>query len=255
MTFWTGEINKAHGFQADVGFYDTTLRDGEQTVGVVPTPEDKLELARGLDELGIERIEAGFPRVSADDRRAVELIRDAGLAAEVWGFSRAVEADVKALVELGVEASVIESPISDLKLDALGVDREAMLERIVYAISFAAEQGVRVAFFGVDGTRADPAYFETVYKTAVEAGAHEAVVVDTLGIATPEAVADLVGHTHDWLGVDHPVHFHGHNDFGLATAAAVAAVRAGARWIQGTGNGMGERAGNANLGEVALTLH
>jgi isopropylmalate/homocitrate/citramalate synthase len=254
MTFWTGEINDAHRFEAQVGFYDTTLRDGEQTVGVVLTPEDKLELARGLDELGIERIEAGFPRVSADDWRAVELIRDARLNAEVWGFSRAVDADVKALVELGVGASVIESPISDLKLAALGVDREAMLERIVYAISFAVEQGIKVAFFGVDGTRADPSYFETVYKTAVEAGAHEVVVVDTIGIATPEAAAELVGRTREWLGGEHPVHFHGHNDFGLATAAAVAAVRAGAQWIQGTVNGMGERAGNANLPEIALAL-
>jgi isopropylmalate/homocitrate/citramalate synthase len=252
--FWTGSINDAHRFDAHVGFYDTTLRDGEQTVGVVLTPEEKLELARGLDELGIERIEAGFPRVSADDRRAVELIRDAGLSAEVWGFSRAVEADVKALVELGVSASVIESPISDLKLEALGVDREAMLERIVYAISFAVEQGITVAFFGVDGTRADPGYFESVYKTAVEAGAQEVVVVDTLGIATPEAVAELVGRTREWLGADRSIHFHGHNDFGLATAAGVAAAHAGANWIQGTVNGMGERAGNANLPEIALAL-
>jgi isopropylmalate/homocitrate/citramalate synthase len=252
--FWTGSLNEPYGFTAQVGFYDTTLRDGEQTVGVVLTPEDKLELARGLDELGIERIEAGFPRVSADDWRAVELIRDAGLNAEVWGFSRAVDADVKALVELGVGASVIESPISDLKLAALGVDREAMLERIVYAISFAVEQGITVAFFGVDGTRADPGYFETVYKTAVEAGAHEVVVVDTIGIATPEAVAELVGRTQEWLGPGVPIHFHGHNDFGLATAAAVAAARAGANWIQGTVNGMGERAGNANLPEIALAL-
>jgi isopropylmalate/homocitrate/citramalate synthase len=254
MTFWTGHVNDPHHFDAEVGFYDTTLRDGEQTVGVVLSPEDKLELAKGLDELGIERIEAGFPRVSADDRRAVELILGAGLRGEVWGFSRAVEADVEALVELGVRASVIESPISDLKLEALGVDREAMLERIVYAISFAVERGVRVAFFGVDGTRADPGYFETVYKTAVEAGAQEVAVVDTLGIAGPEAAADLVGRAHAWLGSDVPIHFHGHNDFGLATAAAVAAVRAGARWVQGTINGMGERAGNANLPEIALAL-
>jgi isopropylmalate/homocitrate/citramalate synthase len=254
MTFWTGTINEPFAFDAKVGFYDTTLRDGEQTVGVVFTPEEKLELARGLDALGIERIEAGFPRVSAEDWRAVELIGSAGLNAEVWGFSRAVEADVKALVELGVAASVIESPISDLKLEALGVDREAMLERIVYAISFAAEQGIRVAFFGVDGTRADSGYFETVYKTAVEAGAQEVVVVDTLGIAGPEAVAQLVGQTREWLGTEVPIHFHGHNDFGLATAAAIAAVRAGANWIQGTVNGMGERAGNANLPEIALAL-
>jgi isopropylmalate/homocitrate/citramalate synthase len=254
MTFWTGELNDPHRFHAEVGFYDTTLRDGEQTVGVVLSPEDKLELARGLDELGIERIEAGFPRVSDDDWRAVELIHDAGLDAEVWGFSRAVEADVKALVELGVQASVIESPISDLKLEALGVDREAMLERIVYAISFAVDQGITVAFFGVDGTRADPAYFETVYKTAVEAGAREVVVVDTIGIAGPEAAADLVGRTREWVGPEVPIHFHGHNDFGLATAAAIAAVRAGAGWVQGTINGMGERAGNASLPEVALAL-
>src|SRR4051794_37140375 len=238
MTFWTGEINEGHAFDAEIGFYDTTLRDGEQTVGVVLTPEDKLELARGLDELGIERIEAGFPRVSADDWRAVELIRDAGLNAEVWGFSRAVEADVKALVELGVSASVIESPISDLKLQALGVDREAMLERIVYAISFAVEQGVRVAFFGVDGTRADPGYFETVYKTAVEAGAQEAVVVDTIGIASPEAVADLVGQTREGLGAGGPIHLYGHNDLCPATATAPAGGRARARGVHGTGNGL-----------------
>src|SRR5262249_52235922 len=192
MTFWTGELNDPYAFDAEVGFYDTTLRDGEQTVGVVLTPEDKLELARGLDVLGIERIEAGFPRVSQDDWRAVELIRDAGLKAEIWGFSRAVEADVKALVELGVAASVIESPISDLKLDALGVDREAMLERIVYAVSFAAEQGIRVAFFGVDGTRADPGYFETVYKTAVEAGAPRGVRVDPPRVVAPEAGGRLL---------------------------------------------------------------
>jgi isopropylmalate/homocitrate/citramalate synthase len=249
---WTGSINDPHAIGGRVGLYDTTLRDGEQTVGVVLDPEEKLEIARLLDALGIDRIEAGFPRVSDDDWRAVELITQAGLAAEVWGFSRAVGADVEALVELGVAASVIESPISDRKLDALGVSRDAMLERIAKAVSFAAGHGITVAFFGVDSTRAAPDFYRRAYETAVEAGAAEVVVVDTLGIATPEAVAELVGRTVDWTGV--PVHFHGHDDFGLATASAVAAVRAGAAWVQGTINGMGERAGNASLGEVALTL-
>jgi isopropylmalate/homocitrate/citramalate synthase len=251
---WAGELNEPFAFTAEVGFYDTTLRDGEQTVGVVLDPDQKLEIARGLADAGVERIEAGFPRVSAEDHEAVRRIAEAGLGAEIWGFSRAVQADVKALVEVGVQASVIESPISDLKLSALGVDRESMLERIVYAISFAVQQGITVAFFGVDGTRADPGYLETVYKTAVQAGAQEAVVVDTLGIATPELVAELVGRAREWLGDDVPIHFHGHNDFGLATANAFAAVRSGARWIHGTVNGMGERAGNANIGEVALAL-
>ena len=251
---WTGELNDQYRVGGQVGLYDTTLRDGEQTVGVVLDPEQKLEIARLLDELGIDRIEAGFPRVSQDDWDAVRLISDAGLDAEIWGFSRAVPADLEALVELGVSASVIESPISDLKLEALGVSREKMLDRIKAAMRFAAEHGIHAAFFGVDSTRAQPDFYEQVYKSAVDAGAKEVAVVDTLGIASPEAVADLVGRTSEWVGPEVPVHFHGHNDFGLATASAVAAVRAGARWVHGTINGMGERAGNANLGEVALTL-
>ena len=252
---WTGELNRLAldpQPHTTVGLYDTTLRDGEQTVGVVLSPQDKLEIARALDEAGIDRIEAGFPRVSEEDAEAIRLIADAGLRAEVWGFSRAVPADVEALVELGVRAAVVESPISDLKLEALGVSRETMLERIAKAVSFATENGITVAFFGVDSTRADLEFYRRAYTTAVEAGATEVVAVDTIGVATPEAAAYLVGRTVEW--VDVPVHWHGHNDFGLATAAAIAAVQAGATWIQGTVNGMGERAGNANLLEVALAL-
>jgi isopropylmalate/homocitrate/citramalate synthase len=251
---WTGELNDPHRLGGKVGLYDTTLRDGEQTVGVVLDPEQKLEIARLLDELGVDRIEAGFPRVSQDDWDAVRLISEAGLRAEIWGFSRAVPADLEALVELGVNASVIESPISDLKLDAIGVTRERMLGRITDALRFASEHGIHAAFFGVDSTRAQADFYDQAYRAAVEAGAREVCVVDTLGIAAPEAVAELVGRTVELVGPDVPVHFHGHNDFGLATAAAVAAVRAGVRWVHGTINGMGERAGNANLAEVALTL-
>jgi len=254
---WTGDLNakalepQPHGI---VGLYDTTLRDGEQTVGVVLSPEDKLAIATALSAAGVDRIEAGFPRVSEDDARAISLILEAGLDAEVWGFSRAVSADVEALVELGLQASVIESPISDGKLAALGVSRDTMLERIRSAVSYAVEQGIRVAFFGVDSTRADLEFVRRVYESAVEAGAAEVVVVDTLGIATPEAAAFLVGDIAERLDYEVPVHWHGHDDFGLATAAAVAAVQAGATWVQGTVNGMGERAGNADLVEVALTL-
>ena len=252
---WTGTINEQAldpQPRAPVGLYDTTLRDGEQTIGVVLTPEEKLEIAQALDAAGVDRIEAGVPRVSADDFRAVELIVAAGLRAEVWGFSRAVQADVDALVELGIGASVIESPISDGKLEALGVSRETMLERIGKAVSFAAGHGIHVAFFGVDSSRASLDFFDRAYAAAVEAGAAEVVVVDTLGIATPEAAALLVSRALDRLDV--PVHWHGHDDFGLGTAAAIAAVQAGATWVQGTINGMGERAGNADLLEVALAL-
>jgi isopropylmalate/homocitrate/citramalate synthase len=252
---WTGDLNRralepqSHD---TVGLYDTTLRDGEQTVGVVLSPEDKVAIARALDEAGVDRIEAGFARVSEEDAEAIRLIVDAGLKAEVWGFARAVQADVEQLAGLGVRAAVIESPISDAKLAALGVSHEDMLGRIRKAVSFAAGEGITVAFFGVDGSRADLDFFRRAYEAAVEAGAQEAVVVDTIGVATPEGAAYLVGQAVDWLDV--PVHWHGHDDFGLATAAAVAAVQAGATWVHGTVNGMGERAGNANLLEVALAL-
>ncbi|MBL8140721.1 MAG: homoaconitate hydratase [Acidobacteria bacterium] len=256
-SLWTGHINartNPGGFPPRVGLYDTTLRDGEQTVGVVLAPEQKLEIARMLDRLGVDRIEAGFPRVSEDDRRAVELVAGAGLRAEVWGFSRALVDDVSAVVELGLGATVIEAPVSDLKMGALGVTREIVLKRIHDAVSFAHRQGVRVAFFGVDGSRADPGFLERAYRTAIDAGAEECVVVDTLGIASPESAAYLVGQVRSWVGPAVPLHFHGHNDFGVATAAALAAVRAGASWVHGTIDGMGERAGNADLGQVALTL-
>src|SRR5207245_4010213 len=156
------------------------------------------------------------------------------------------------VVELGLRHSVIESAVCDVKLSAYGVDRDEMAKRIASAVSFASDHGITVAYFGVDGSRAEFDFLERAYKTAIDAGAKEAVVVDTLGIATPEAAAYLVDRVTGW--VDVPVHWHGHNDFGLATAAAVAAVQAGATWIHGTINGMGERAGNASLPEVALAL-
>ena len=251
---WTGPHNRPLDVAGPIGLYDTTLRDGEQTVGVVLDPQQKLEIAQALDALGIDRIEAGFPRVSVDDAEAIRLIMAAGLNAEVWGFSRAVPADVEALVDLGVSATVIESPVSDGKLAAYGLSRDEVERRVVAAVRAAREAGIRVAFFGVDGSRADLDFLERIYRSSVEAGAEEVVVVDTIGAATPETVELLVSSARGWVGPEVPVHFHGHDDFGVATAAAVAAVRAGASWIHGTINGMGERAGNANLLEVALAL-
>jgi len=256
---WTGELNAAatpDSIEAPptVGLYDTTLRDGEQTVGVALDPGQKLEIARALSRLGIDRIEAGFPRVSQDDTEAFRAIAADGLGAEIWGFARAVPADVDLLLELGVHAAVIESPVSDGKLSAYGISREKLIERVVTAVAHATENDVKVCFFGVDGSRADFAFLERVYKEAVGAGATEIALVDTLGAVNPEAAALMVRSARGWVGDEIAVHWHGHNDFGLATAAAVAAVRAGADWVQGTINGMGERAGNANLGEVALAL-
>ena len=248
------EVRAGFSRSTPVRFYDTTLRDGEQTVGVVFDPQQKLAIARKLDELGVGRIEAGFPRVSAQDAEALRLIQQANLKAEVWGFARSVKEDIDELIGLGVQATIIESPTSDIKLQAYGISKDDLLRRVVEAVSYAKQHGITVAFFAVDGTRTDLAYLKKVYQAALEAGADEVVVVDTIGACNPEAVEFLVQQVRAWVGEEIPIHFHGHNDFGVATASAIAAVRGGATWIQGTINGMGERAGNADIGEIALAL-
>jgi len=257
---WAGELNSrpdvapALDRSRTVRFYDTTLRDGEQTVGVVFSPQQKLAIARQLDQLGVARIEAGFPKVSAEDAEAISLILRAGLRhAEIWGFSRATRSDVDELVRLGLQSAVIEAPVSNIKLKAYGMSRDEALRRVSEAVGYASKSGIRVAFFAVDGTRADLDFLKHIYLAALEAGAKEIVLVDTIGVCTPESAEFLVRWAKDWAG-DTPIHWHGHNDFGLATAVAIAAVRGGATWVQGTINGMGERAGNTDIAEVALAL-
>src|SRR5215831_6703137 len=258
--FWVSDLNRRPEVRRDfasleaVRFYDTTLRDGEQSVGVVLTPAQKLEIARALDELGVGRIEAGFPRVSADDAEAFKLIASAGWKAEVWGFARAVKADIDELLRLGCHRAVIETPTSAIKLKAYGLTVDEAKRRAAEAIAHARQHGVKVAFFTVDGTRTELETLRDFYRSALDAGAEELVVVDTIGACGPEAVEFLVRRVREWAGPQVPLHFHGHNDFGMATACAVAAVRAGAAWIQGTINGMGERAGNGDLGEIAMAL-
>ncbi|HKO04980.1 MAG TPA: hypothetical protein VJW51_09540 [Candidatus Acidoferrales bacterium] len=257
---WVSKLNDRAAFRpggatpSPVRFYDTTLRDGEQTVGVVLTPQQKLELARALDDLGISRIEAGFPRVSPDDAEAFAMIVRAGLRAEIWGFARAVRGDLEELARLGARATVIEIPCSPIKLQAYGISAPDSLLRAAEAVRLARQNGMKVAFFPVDGTRANLEHLRALYLTTLEAGAEEVVVVDTIGVCNPEAIEFLVGQVREWVGPAVPIHFHGHDDFGLATACAIAAVRAGATWIQATINGMGERAGNADIAEVAMAL-
>src|SRR5438046_10370117 len=149
---WVSELNARPEIRSayprtPVRFYDTTLRDGEQTVGVVLAPEQKLEIARKLDELGVSRIEAGFPRVSPEDAEAIQLMQRANIKADLWGFSRAVKGDIEELVRLGLHASVIEAPTSDIKLKAYGISRDDVLRRVIEAISFAKQNGITAAFF------------------------------------------------------------------------------------------------------------
>jgi len=249
-----GEVQDGFDRSRTIRFYDTTLRDGEQAIGVVFTADEKFNIACRLSELGVGRIESGFPRVSEADTEAVRRILDAGLKSEIWGFARCVIGDIDAHIELGTRNVLIEISTSEVKMKAYGFDRQKVMQRMTQAVGHARDHGMRVNFFAVDATRSDIPFLKDVYSAAIEAGAEEISVVDTIGACAPEAVEFLIRDIAGHVGPDVPIHWHGHNDFGLATASAVAAVRGGASWIQGTVNGMGERAGNADIAEVALAL-
>ncbi|MBP9034489.1 MAG: hypothetical protein KBG29_11385 [Pseudomonadales bacterium] len=258
---WTSSLNTMdrvqRGFDRSktIRFYDTTLRDGEQSVGICFTAEEKFAIACKLSELGVGRIESGFPRVSEEDTRAVARILAAGLESEIWGFARCVQADIDAHIELGTRYMLIEISTSELKMKAYGFSRQQVLQRVTASVRHAKSNGIkRVNFFAVDSTRSDADFLRETYVAALDAGADEVSVVDTIGACAPEAVEYLIAEVRSWVGDSVPIHWHGHNDFGLATASAIAAVRGGADWIQGTINGMGERAGNADICEVALAL-
>ena len=258
---WTTPLNELDAVQKGfdrtktIRFYDTTLRDGEQTTGIVFSAAEKFAIAQKLAELRIGRIESGFPRVSDEDTEAVKRILAANLPSEIWGFARCLKADIDAHIELGTRYILMEITTSDLKMKAFGFTREKVVERIVSSIRHAKDNGVeKVNFFAVDSTRTDLGFLRDVYGSALQAGADEISVVDTIGVCAPETAEYLVRQVRSWVGKSIPIHWHGHNDFGLATASAIAAVRGGADWIQGTINGMGERAGNADICEVALAL-
>ena len=255
--WWLSDFNRKpevlgeHHFPKRLKIYDTTLRDGEQTIGVSFDKNEKLEIAKLLDEMGVDRIEAGMPVVSKEDRDAVEMILKAGLKAEIWGFCRAVKGDVEACADVGVKHVVIEIATSHYKMKANNFTPEGVLGKVMDSIQYAKSRGLYVAFFAVDATRADIQYLETIYKKAVnEAKADEVVMVDTLGVATPETMFYLTKKLREWVNV--PIMTHCHSDFGMGTACSFASVKAGADCIHVTINGLGEKTGNADIAEIAI---
>ena len=255
--FWVSEFNQQpeilgeNHFPKKLKFYDTTLRDGEQTIGVSLDKEEKLQIAKMLDELGIQRIEAGMPVISNEDKQAIELILNADLKAEIWGFCRAVRGDIDACLDVGVKSIICEISTSPYKMQAYNFTPEKVLEKALDCVQYAKSKGLYTAFFAVDATRADMDFLEKIYtKTVGEAGADEVVVVDTLGVATPESMFHYTRKLREW--VDVPIMTHCHNDFGMATACTLFSLKAGAEYAQITINGLGEKTGNADVAEVAI---
>jgi len=174
---WTSTLNDMDvvqkGFDRNktIRFYDTTLRDGEQSTGICFSADDKFEIACKLAELGVGRIESGFPRVSAQDTEAVQRILDAKLSSEIWGFARCVQGDIDAHLELGTEYTLVEISTSDLKMSAFGFTREKVKGKVVDSVKYAKDKGIkRVNFFAVDATRSDLGFLQEIYSAATVDG-------------------------------------------------------------------------------------
>ncbi len=249
------EVRQSLDLPEKVDIHDATLRDGEQTPGVVFSIDDKLAIARKLNEVGVERIEAGMPAVSPQDEEAIKEIAKLGLSSRIFTFARAMKADIDKALECGANGVIIEVPIGYPKLKTqFGWTWKDVLERSAPVINYAREQGLYAVFFPYDTTRALPEDLENLCSGIMgEAPPDSIGIVDTMGCATPEAIKYMVRWVKRMTGL--PVEIHTHNDFGMGVATELAAVTAGAEVVHSCGNGLGERTGNAALEELMLGLH
>ncbi|MCK9152113.1 2-isopropylmalate synthase [Methanobacterium alcaliphilum] len=236
-----------------VRFLDTTLRDGEQTPGVSLTPDEKLRIALKLDNLGVDIIEAGSAITSKGEREGIKKITSEGLSAEICSFARAVKVDIDAALECDVDSVHLVVPTSDLHLKhKLRKTREEVLQQSIESTQYAVDHGLIVELSAEDSTRSDMDYLSQIFEEGIGVGAKRICACDTVGMLTPEKSHDFYSQLSK-LGA--PLSVHCHNDFGLAVANSLSALRAGASEVHATINGIGERAGNASLEEVAVALH
>ncbi|MCX8205528.1 MAG: homoaconitate hydratase, partial [Candidatus Nezhaarchaeota archaeon] len=236
--------------------HDTTLREGEQTPGVVFRPEDKLSIARALDAVGVQQIEAGFPAASQGEREALRAIAKEGLKAQVFGFARAVKSDIDEVIKCDAYGLVLSFPPSDLHLKyKLRITREEYLKRAVELVEYAKAHGLYVTYSAEDSTRTDLGFLKEVFRTVIEAGCDRARVVDTLGCIHPSAMRFLIKQLREALPAGAPIEVHCHNDHGLGLANSLAAVEEGASVVSSSVNGLGERAGITATEEVVLALN
>lgn len=232
---------------------DTTLRDGEQTAGVVFANEEKIFIAKMLDELGVDQIEAGIPVMGNDEMKVIKKIVKSNLKASIMGWNRAVIKDIQASIDCGVDAVAISISTSDIHIKhKLNSTRERVVEQMVKATEFAKSEGLYVSVNAEDASRTDEDFLLTFFKAAKEAGANRVRFCDTVGTLDPITTYNKIKLIKEKIDID--VETHTHNDLGMATANAIAGAMAGATYLGVTVNGLGERAGNASLEEVILSL-
>lgn len=236
-----------------VRIFDTTLRDGEQTPGVAITVDEKIRIAKRLDELGVDVIEAGFPAASTGEKEAAREILKLGLDAQLCGLARVLREDIDAAIDSGVDYIHTFVGTSPLHREyKLKMNKEDILSKAVDAVEYIKDHGIVAEFSAEDATRTEFEYLKEIYKAVEDAGADYINVPDTVGVMVPTSMKWLISNLYEHLSI--PISVHCHDDFGLAVANSLVSVEAGARQVHATVNGLGERAGNASLEEVVMSL-
>jgi len=236
-----------------VTIVDTTLRDGEQTAGVVFANEEKIMIAQMLSDLGVDQLEVGIPTMGGDEKEAIKEIVKRNLKPSIMAWNRAVIGDIEQSIDCGVDAVAISISVSDIHIQhKLKTSREWVLESMVKSVEYAKKNGLYVSVNGEDASRADKDFLVEYINAAKQAGADRFRYCDTVGIMEPFKIRDDIKYIYDKTNFD--IEMHTHDDFGMATANAVAGIKGGASHVGVTVNGLGERAGNAALEEVIMAL-
>ncbi|ADP77782.1 2-isopropylmalate synthase [Methanothermus fervidus DSM 2088] len=250
------EVKKSLNLPERVYIFDTTLRDGEQTPGVALTVDEKVRIARKLDELGVDIIEVGFPAASKGERSATSKISSLGLNAKICGLARVLKEDIDAAIDCDIDYVHTFIGTSPLHRDyKLKMSKDEIIDKAVFAVEYIKDHGLTAEFSAEDATRTEFNYLCKICKAVEDAGVDKINIADTVGVMIPSAMKLLIENLKKHVKV--PISVHCHDDFGLAVANSLAAVESGAEQVHVTMNGIGERAGNAALEEVvmALTVH